>query len=173
MIDLIIDRWNDLLTVGALLLGAYSTRYQIKHYKAQSPDLNILEIKEARYAQDPAREINATRYDLTIVVENAGREPTTIVEESLTIQDTREEIDLQRIDGPTKMPITGDAPPDLPRRVDSKVTIPGNDATELKYRGRGDLRKDHSDLLKGTVKIGAVGGHKCDYSDEFKPRKCH
>jgi len=163
--DLVAQHWNDALTLAT----AAAAGYQIKHYRAQSPDLNILEATEALYAEKPGRDVEpATDYEFKVRVENGGREATTISGATLTVDG--ETYDLERTEGSTEIPIGRDAPPNLPSKAHDEVRVPGNHVIHLKYRADGALRDNWDDEVEGTLQIRTAGGDTTKHTVTFQPR---
>ncbi|MFC6953491.1 hypothetical protein [Halorubellus litoreus] len=108
LLDFIAGNWNDALTVLTAGVAAYTAYHQIQYYRAQQASLNIISIDEPTYeprAQNaygdivPTNEIDETelrdtKYSLEVVLENDGREPTTLSEFTLSLPDTEEELFL-------------------------------------------------------------------------------
>lgn len=168
MLDLVVQYWNDVLTVAAFLVAVISGFYQVQHYRAQKASLSILDVTDAEYGKINSRgQGTVTRYDLKVRAENTGREPTTISGATLSLDG--EELELDRIEGSTKVPIASDAPPNMPTVTDSEIRVPGNGVLKLKYKVFGELRDVHPDEIEGTLRIRTVGGETAEHAVTFEP----
>jgi len=56
LVDVLLGRWNDILTICSFVLAVGIGYYQIKHYRAQSPNLSIIEISDATHNPASGRE---------------------------------------------------------------------------------------------------------------------
>lgn len=171
MIDFLLNSWNDTLTILAFIIALVTGVYQVQHYRALSPNLKIISITTADYSQDPSKDEEGTRYELEVRTRNKGREATTIVDGSLFIHRTDEELDLQRYEGSTTVPIAGDSPPNLPSPVDSEKRVAGNDVANIKFRTTGRPQSDYSTPVKATISLRTVDGGTCSKSFNFTPRE--
>lgn len=109
MLDLVAEYWSEGLSVVAILVAIYTRYYQVQHYKAESADLNVVSTSDGTYEAhayapgdggfqtvDPEEYDDPfnTKYSFSAVVENDGREPTTISDYTLIVPDTGEELEL-------------------------------------------------------------------------------
>lgn len=170
MVDSVPLTWNDLATIAALVVATLTGIYQIQHYRAQSPKLNILNVTEAKYGQEPARDTDGSRYDLEIKVGNSGRESTTITGGTLSFNETDEILELQRLKRPIIRNSELDTLKSPPKVTDTEVNIPGNDVLHLKYRAHGQPLIDYESKVTGTIQLVSIGGRSCKSEVTFDPR---
>jgi len=149
MIDFVSEHWNNTLTILAFLLAAVTTYYQVKHYRDQQPDVKIHEVTYSTYnkrttdpytPEDEEEEVTGSKYSVSIVLENDGRDPAAISDAKLHLYDTEETIYLSR------------SPPDGVLKLD------GNGRIEILYSGKGRIRDDYSDDLTGTLRLDSTTG---------------
>ncbi|MBP2251249.1 hypothetical protein J2754_001570 [Halarchaeum solikamskense] len=170
MLNLVAQYWNDVLTVAAFLVAVISGYYQVQHYRAQKASLSILDVTDAEHGKVNDRaQGTVTRYDLKVRAENTGREPTTILGATLSLGD--EELELDRVEGSTKVPIAGDAPPNMPTVTDSEIRVPGNGVLKLKYEAMGKPRDAHPDEIEGALRIRTVSGDTAEQRITFQPHR--
>lgn len=159
MLDLVAEYWSEGLSVAAILVAIYTRYYQVQHYKAESADLGVLSIDDATYAAqgydsgggfqtvDPAEydDHMDTKYSFTAVVENDGRETTTLSDLTLILPDTGEEIDLynERTTVGWKQ---------------SHVKFTSNDRQNLSLFGKGDSRDKFGDDVDAVLRLGSTAG---------------
>jgi len=158
MIDVITQNWNDgltLLLAGVTILIGY---YQVRHYRAQQAEVNILSTVDETYvgrsrdssygdlqSVDDSEEAVDTKYSFTITVENDGRSPTTISEFILHLPDTGEELSMYNERG---------------RRgwKRSFVKLSANERKETDLFVSGDTREEYSGEITGVLRLDTTTG---------------
>jgi len=178
MIDFVVAYWNDVITVAAFLIAAFSGYYQIQHYRAEKADINILDVYEAKYSEikgqtnsDGGLSNSETPYELKVRVENDGREPTTISGATLLLDTSGEEFRLDRYEGSTMSGIGDGSSLKRLQEVGSEVRVAGNDVVKLQYRATGVPRDDHSEEVEGRFRLRTVSGNSCEAAVSFSPRE--
>ena len=158
MTDFIAENWNDgltLLLAGITILIGY---YQVRHYRAQQADVNILSTADETYewrTRDPAYgdlqsvddsdEAIDTKYSLTVTVENDGRSPTTISEFILHLPATEEELQMYNEHGRREW-------------QRSFVELSANDRREVSLFVAGNPREEYGDDVPGILQIDTTTG---------------
>jgi hypothetical protein len=157
---------NDLLTVGGFLIALITGLYQVKHYRAQSPNLRIIGVDKMTYKQKKGETGVQTRYELQLELENTGRKPTTISDTRLDIQRHLGELEMERFE--RESPFRDDNVV-APISKDFKIRVPEKDIIRLSYRSETESPEFFSEFVEGTVKIRSVGDDFCEHPVKFRP----
>jgi hypothetical protein len=95
IVDVIQSSWNNILTILAFLFSSVVGIYQIKYYKDQSQDLEIVEISNSYCdGHQQAGSYVRTNYDLNVGIQNNGRNKGTITGAKLFLDEYDDKIDL-------------------------------------------------------------------------------
>jgi len=159
VLDLLLDHWNDLLTVAAFIVALITGSYQIRHYRAEEADVKIRSVEDAEYSgrtapqyqhpsptSEPNRHLNLlvdTKYSVKISVENDGRENATISSVDLVIDGEKISLknDFQSQEG-----------------AFHTVTLTENERDDLYLNGLGEVRDKYGPEIKGTLKVDTTTG---------------
>lgn len=175
MLDPLLQNWNALATLAALVGTLIIGRYQIRHYRAESPDPRILNVEDATYysskengdaATPGGEEHTATKYEFNARIENRGRKGITVTGGRLFVEG--EEIDIDRYEGSTKISF-GAEEPNMPHRVDSDLWVEGKGTAKFKGWAIGDRREITPESVEGTVELRGAGGDMFEQRISFEP----
>lgn len=160
MIDLIAEHWNNALTVCAFVASVVTGYYQVKHYRTQQADVNILSIEDKKYGPrirddygspritddlEGQDEIHDTKYSMQVLIENNGRDPATVSESVLTLPDTNEELSLYN--ERTRLGWTS-----------SFIDLEANDRKEVSFYTSGEVRDEYDDQVQGVLRLDTSAG---------------
>jgi len=93
VLDSILGRWNDILTVLTFFSTVFIGYFQIQYYRGQSASFELDDVTEAEYTDHE----KFTRYDLTAHLKNDGRDPVSIPSAGLKI--SGDELELNTHEG--------------------------------------------------------------------------
>lgn len=144
MLEFVAEYWNDAMTVASFALALIIAYYQIRHYRAQRPRIEIVDIEDTKYtvrttdedygdlvaAQDlKTDDLVDSYYTADVTVENPGREKVTISEGKLHVSDTEEQLPMKNSQG--RRGLTAES-----------VRVGAVDTHRISFRAIGDVRDD-------------------------------
>jgi hypothetical protein len=154
ILDWILSNWNDVLTITLAITTLVIGYYQVKYYRAQSPQVKISEIDDPSYGGkkdaigsygENEDRFDGTYYSFDLTVGNEGREPATISKAQLILPDMDEELEL--LNRQTK---TG--------QRSEIVRLEGNDRKSIYYCAYGDVRDEYTTEVNGIVCLETTTG---------------
>jgi hypothetical protein len=154
--DLLSKHWNDILTVLAFSLSLLVAYYQIRHYRAEVSEVNILDTIEPDYSgymldsmgdavRSNSGDLSNTYYTMKLLIENDGRESTTISNAHLNLTDTGEVLELKN-----KHTVR--------QHMTEAIKLGENERKRVFFTATGDVREDYSKNIEGLVRLDTTSG---------------
>jgi len=170
MIDIILDHWNDIVTIGLFIVSVVTGIYKIQNIRSQQAEINILEVEDASYIPREEIEINRTSpipnindtvrthsanansnelidtyYSVTVLLENNGRELATISNAKLILPDTDEVLELSNNHN-------------NPRRINAHLRLDSNERDTVNFNASGKVRENYTDSVHATLRLDTTAG---------------
>lgn len=161
MLEFVAEYWNDAMTVASFTLAVIITYYQIRHYRAQRPLIEIADIEDPKYSvrtrDEDWRDLGVAQhletddlvdsyYTADVTVENRGREEVTISKGKLHVSDTGEQLPMLNSQG--RRGLTAES-----------VRVGAVDTQRISLRAIGDVRDDgHPSQVECRIMLRSPAG---------------